>query len=195
MSVNTNLGKTVPGLSAVTTVYTCSSGSVASGSAVNGDIIDRLGVKTRQLSPGEVYNVAEPFASIFSTAGTTFANRRTSLQVKLQHGDSSGGGDMADLVTAASTAPGRTLLQWTTAVSTDYSAAWSTGTVQMGSLSQSYNLSQFCKRYLRPVAIATLPGNTTGVGDVFYINMGVRFSEAYSKPSNQGIWSTSTSTS
>lgn len=193
MSINTHLGKTVPGLAAVSTVYACSTGTAASGAALNGVVIDRLGLKTYHLPQGETYHVAEPFASIFTTVGTTWANRKVTIVTKLQHGDSSGAGDMADLVTAASTAPSATASYWSTAMSSEH-AIWTTGIPYAGSLSLSYNLSQFAKRYIRPVATITVPGNTTGAGDVWYVNMGVRFSEGYASPPVASSTSTSTST-
>jgi hypothetical protein len=49
---------------------------------------------------GTLYNVVMPAVQWNSTRGSTEANRSFSVGVKLQHGDSSGGGDMADYSTA-----------------------------------------------------------------------------------------------
>jgi hypothetical protein len=150
-------------------------------------------LKTYHLPQGETWGVAESFATIFTTLGSTFANRRLTVVTKIQHGDSSGAGDMADLINAVSTAPYATASYWSTAMTTEHTN-WTSGLQYAAGLSPSYELGQFCKRYIRPVSIVTVPGNTTGAGDVWYVNMGVRFSEPWSSPPIASTTSTSTST-
>lgn len=59
-----------------------------------GRIIDRTAFPI-----GTRYQVAAPAAYLHSTRGTTDADAKVTIGVKLQHGDSSGGGDMADYST------------------------------------------------------------------------------------------------
>ena len=71
-----------------------SSGGMAT---LNGRLIDRLRIPgTKTLWPGVVVT-----ASLNSTRGSTEADRKLAVGVKLQSGDSSGGGDLADYSTAA----------------------------------------------------------------------------------------------
>jgi hypothetical protein len=197
MGINTHLGKVVPGLAAVTSVFSCSTGNGthASGAAINGNIIDRLGLKNSHLPQGQTYNVAESFVTVFTTIGSTFVNKRLSITSKLQTGDSSGGGDMADMITAASTAPSAAVNYWSSAMTTDYTN-YTTGLLTAGAMSPSYELGQFARRYLRPVGIVTTPGNSTATsgGDIWYVNMGVRFAEPWSSPPFITTTSATTST-
>lgn len=59
-----------------------------------GRVIDRTAAPLSAL-----YAVAMPAAEVVSTRGSTEANRQVVVGIKLQHGDSSGGGDMADYST------------------------------------------------------------------------------------------------
>lgn len=56
-----------------------------------GRVIDRLGVPL-----GTYYNVAAINATLTATRGSTETNRKVALGCYLLHGDSSGGGDMAE---------------------------------------------------------------------------------------------------
>src|SRR5574343_913379 len=97
--INRLHGKSEPGIAVQQKVFTCSTGDVLSGAAINGRVIDRLG-----LGRNRIYETAEPFIHVYTTVGSTAADQRVTLSVKLQHGDSSGGGDMADYSTGM-TAP------------------------------------------------------------------------------------------
>src|SRR3990167_6845348 len=59
-------------------------------------IIDRL-----RFPIGAHYGAAAVMAHLVSTRGTTEANAKVAIGVKLQHGDSSAGGDMADYSTGS----------------------------------------------------------------------------------------------
>jgi len=62
--------------------------------STQGALIDRLSFPL-----GAHYGAAVVQASLVSTVGSTEADRKLALGVKLQHGDSSGGGDLADYST------------------------------------------------------------------------------------------------
>jgi len=185
--INRNPGIVVPGVAVQQKVFTCSTGDVASGAAINGRVIDRLG-----LGGGAIFGVAEPFISCYTTVGSTAADKKLTLSVKLQHGDSSGGGDMADYSTGMQSADRNF---WTTAETTPLQN-WSTG-AQFFSHQSLYEVTA-AKRYVRPVGVYTRNGNTTSTAagsiDYMYASLGVRFAEPdhYPQPSST---STSTSTS
>jgi hypothetical protein len=81
-----------------------------------GRVVDRL----RFPQGGAKYDVALVGAWLQSTRGSTEANRRLSIGARLQHGDSSGGGDMADYSTGSTPASRN---YFSTARSTDH-ASW-----------------------------------------------------------------------
>jgi hypothetical protein len=168
-------------------VFTCSTGDVLSGAAINGRVIDRLG-----LGRNRVYEHAIPFISAYTTVGSTAGDARVTLSIKLQHGDSSGGGDMADYSTGMQAADASFR---TTAESTAHQN-WSTGP-QFWAHQSHYNVIP-AKRYVRPVGIWTRGGSSTSTGagsiDYNYVSLGVMFSG----PDHAGealTTSTSTSTS
>jgi hypothetical protein len=126
-----------------------------------GLVIDRLADPL-----GTLYNVAMPAARYTATLGSTQADRQMQLGVKLQHGDSSGGGDMADYSTANQPADrtyfgtGRTcdMLNWEF-------AGRSTGTLHAASNPAYYDL-RAAKRYIRvAVRIAKDRVTTESSGD------------------------------
>ena len=108
-----------------------------------GRIIDRT-----QMPLGAWYQVAAISACVHSTRGSTEADRKLTIGVKLQHGDSSGGGDMADYSTESQP---DTRQYFSSARSTDHAswdAALSTGEVY-GMSNPSYYDLRSAKRYLR----------------------------------------------
>ena len=131
--------------------------AVAAGSVETtafGNIIDRLSAPL-----GQLYTVAMPSAQLFSTRGSTEANRQITLGVKLQHGDSSGGGDLADFSTA-SQPDSRTY--FSTVRSSDHrswDASISTGVLNAVSPPAYYDL-RAAKRYLR-VAVPVFKNRIT----------------------------------
>lgn len=157
-----------PGLSVQNKVYTCSTGDVASGSAINGLIIDRLG-----LGGNRIYETCEVGITAQTTVGSTAADKKITLSAKLQHGDSSGGGDMADYSTGNTNADQSF---WTTAESTAYQN-WTTGVMAFGHQS-GYNVIA-AKRYIRGVGTITKNGSTTSTaaGSVDYVlaDLNLRF--------------------
>lgn len=187
--INRLTGFTVPGVAVQQRAFTCSTGDVLSGAAINGRVIDRLG-----LGRGRIFECAEPFIHAYSTVGSTAADARVTLSIKLQHGDSSGGGDMADYSTGMQ-APDANFR--TTAESTAYQN-WSTG-VQFYSHNSDYNVTA-AKRYVRAVGVFTRGGSSTSTAassiDNMYVTMGINFSCPDHADSQSGsLSSTSTSTS
>lgn len=126
-------------------------------SGVNGRIIDRLG---EIIGGGQTYYVAVVAAELASTRGSTEANRQVTLGVKLQHGDSSGGGDLADYSTGSQP---DTLTYFTTARTSDYAnwdGTFSTGAFRLASQPAVYDL-RAAKRYIRMVVNASKNKVTT----------------------------------
>ena len=86
-----------------------------------GRVIDRLGAPF-----GAGYVVAMPSASLTATRGSTEANRQMQIGLYLLHGDSSGGGDLAEYSTASrpddrtyfGTARTSEMLNWDGSIST-----------------------------------------------------------------------------
>ncbi len=190
--INRLSGVSVPGVAAQQKVFTCSTGDVLSGAAINGRVIDRLG-----LGRNMIYETAEPFIHAYTTVGSTALDQKVTLSIKLQHGDSSGGGDMADYSTGMQSADA---IFRTTAESTAYQN-WSTGPQFWGHDSE-YNIIA-AKRYIRPVGVWTRGGTTTstaaGSVDYQYVTLGVRFGGPDVEDSKSGSlsstnYSTSTST-
>ena len=120
-----------------------------------GRIIDRL----RQPAGGARYQFAVAQAFVNSTRGSTEADRKVTIGVRLQHGDSSGGGDMADFSTGGTEAARQ---YFSTARSSDH-ASWdgseSTGPLYAASDPSVYDLRN-AKRYLR-VAVPVLKNRVT----------------------------------
>ena len=121
----------------------------------NGRVIDRL------LAPlNTAFNVAMPSANWYSSLGSTEASRMIGIGIKLQHGDSSGGGDMADYSTGSipadrayfSTARSTAHLSW--------DAELSTGSLYAASNPAYYDL-RGAKRYVRTVVSVTKNKVTT----------------------------------
>lgn len=89
--------------------------AAGTGTTAFGRVIDRL-----RFPLGTMYAGAVVGATLHSSRGSTEADRKLTIAARLQHGDSSGGGDMADLSTASnpdtrqyfSTARTTDMLQW-----------------------------------------------------------------------------------
>lgn len=129
---------------------------VSAGSETTGfgRIVDRL----RQ-PLGTHYGAVVAGAWLHSTRGSTEADRKLTIGVKLQHGDSSGGGDMADYSTGSQPAD-RTY--FSSARSTDHlswDASESTGEVFAASNPGVYDL-RGAKRYLR-IAVPVFKNRVT----------------------------------
>lgn len=107
-----------------------------------GRIIDRLGSEIG----GARFAGVIPFTIFESTVQTTGANRQITINADLQHGDSSGGGDMADYSTQAQ--PDDKVF-FTSARTTSYTE-WTTEAARLQS-NQSYYDLRAAKRYIRAV--------------------------------------------
>jgi hypothetical protein len=126
MSIVRDLPITLVGLEE-RSFQTCSTGAQVFASTANQLMVAALGTITangriidRLYDLPASYSVASPVATLASTRGSTEADRRLTLGVKLQHGDSSGGGDMADYSTGSTPASRN---YFSTARSTDH-ASW-----------------------------------------------------------------------
>jgi hypothetical protein len=145
------LGTTANQVQSSNASYSTGYGS-SGGTGITGRIIDRLNepfITAR-------YTVAQPFAYLESTRGSTEANRFLAINVKLQHGNSSGGGDMADLSTGSQAAD---QVLFSTAQST-VMASWSTGAVRAMSPQVYFDLRP-AGRYIRAVVSAFKNRQTT----------------------------------
>lgn len=119
-----------------------------------GRIIDRL----RQ-PIGAMYAGLVAGAWLHSTRGSTEADRKVTIGVKLQHGDSSGGGDMADYSTGSQQDD---RVFFSSARSTDHvswDATESTGELYAASHATYYDL-RAAKRYIR-VAVPVYKNRVT----------------------------------
>lgn len=169
MSIVRDIGLVYPAFEE-RSLITCSTGSqVFAGSTANnapsstavsgvaGRVVDRL----YDLLASTRYQVAFPSAQLYSSRGSTEANRQMTLGVSMQHGDSSGGGDMVAYSTASdqpsvtffSTARTSDQLNWDTAFG-------STGVFQGMSTPATYDL-RGAKRYIRMVVYASKNRVTT----------------------------------
>jgi hypothetical protein len=189
-------GKKICGsLNLTTLVFTCSTGDVLSGAAINGKVVDRLGLVTSvagatALGTRDRALIVEPFC--FATVqGSTSTLKNVGVDIKLQHGDSSGGGDMADYTTQDQPV---TAQYFGTAMTTDM-VNWTTGTFVAHSNPAQYELTG-AKRFLRTVGTVTKFGVSTSTGtDGMPVVLGLDFREfTFSNP-NPVSTSSSTSTS
>jgi hypothetical protein len=163
----------------------------SAGTGINGRVIDRL----NEPFITDRYYVAQPYAYLNSTHGSTEANRQLVINVKLQHGNSSAGGDMVDYNTGS--APSEVVL-FTTAQTTPM-LSWSTGPIKAMSAQCYYDL-RAANRYIRTVVGTFKNRQTTeSSGDESYhVGAGLALLGAYTAPQNPwtsaGSSTTSTST-
>ncbi len=186
--INRQLGQHVIGVAVEQRVYTCSTGDVASAADINGRVIDRLG-----LGGNRIFENVSVGVAVYTTVGSTAADKRITLGVRLQHGDSSAGGDMADYSTGSQSVDKNF---FTTAESTAYQN-WSTGVTHLSHQSW-YNVIA-AKRYVRPVGVVTRGGSTTSTAassiDILNATLSLWFNTPdYGPPSLSTSTSTSTST-
>lgn len=119
-----------------------------------GRVIDRT-----RMPIGTKYDALVASAWIASTRGSTEADRKLTIGVRLQHGDSSGGGDMADYSTSTG---GATRQYFSTARTTDmlqWDGGESTGAVYAVSNPAVYDI-RGAKQYIR-VAVPVLKNKVT----------------------------------
>jgi hypothetical protein len=131
----------------------CGTGGVdsTSGGVFNGSVIDRLAL-------GPAFTHAQPFlvGQLPGTTSTAGARYR-SVAVKLRHGDSSGGGDLADFSTGL--IPAAVPFYTTQGESTDWKN-FTTGAVRLQTSHVSYPLLG-AKRFITAAGTITGPGLTT----------------------------------
>ena len=152
MSITRDLPLPVRGFVSTTVSVTSSTGGdTVSGTAINGDVID-----TRAL--GAKYMEVKPLV-VGSGYSSTMVDRKLALAVKLQSGDSSGGGDMADVSTGSQAAD---TIFGTTFHTTDF-VTWTTGAQKFYAPAGdgTYSLRQTDGPYVRMVVTPTFSGQAT----------------------------------
>lgn len=120
-------------------------GATSTGSttiSASGRVIDRL----TDLFTKAIPLVAFPATLFYSSRGTTSLAPKITVGVKLQHGDSSGGGDMADYSTQSQQDDE---VYFTSVRTTDY-VNWTTAPVRLESAQSYYDL-RAAKRFIRAV--------------------------------------------
>lgn len=140
-----------------TLVGDCATLDSTQGSSLTGDVIDRLQTEQR-------YYAAVPFM-VGKGYGTTYADKKVSFTTKIQHGDSSGGGDMADYSTGQAT----DAVIFQTSAETTPMRHWSTGIQYFYGSDKAWGLHG-AKRYIRCVGTPLINGgNTTSTADTSII--------------------------
>jgi hypothetical protein len=135
-----------------TLVMDCATGGGAtSGGTITGGVIDRL-------SLGRHYSYAAPFV-IGTLAGntSTTGSKTAKLDVFLKHGDSSGGGDLAEVSTGLRVAQQQ--IYNTGELTTDYKS-YATADLSVQHTGAYYHLLGV-KRWIAPAAIVTRAGLST----------------------------------
>lgn len=167
--------------------------SAAGETTGSGRIIDRLSQPL-----GTIYDAAVVCATITSTRGSTEADRKLTIGASLFHGDSSGGGDMAEY----STGSRQSARQYFSTARSSEMQAWdaslSTGPVYAVSVPAYYDL-RGAKRYVQ-VKVQALKNKVTTessgdeqcrVGATITFMAGSRLPQ---RSDTTGAFSTSTST-
>jgi len=152
------------------TVADCSTGlDSTSGGVFNGSVIDRLAL-------GPAFTHAQPFM-VGQLPGTTSTQgaRFRSVAVKLRHGDSSGGGDLADFSTGMIQAA--VPFYTTQGESTDWKN-WTTGNTRVQVSHVAYPLLG-AKRFITAAGTITAPGlSTSTAAGILTVALGVSLSRA-----------------
>jgi hypothetical protein len=140
----------------------------------NGAVIDRLAL-------GQHFTHVQPFVfgEGLSNTGSTGGQKRVLLDVFLKHGDSSGGGDLAEVDTGLRTAQ---QVNFSTAGTTgEYT--YTTGTVRVQHSANPYPLLGL-KRWLAPSAIMERAGvvTSTAAGGLLTLTLGVNMLQPDEEP-------------
>ena len=145
-------------------------GDSTSGGVFGGNVIDLQALTSRFTHAQPV--IAGTLPGTTSTAGGS----RIQLDVRLQHGDSSGGGDMANLSTDQ--LPSTPQKYFSTANSTDH-PSWSTGTIRAQYSPEPIALLG-AKRYVRAGGQVTRIGaaTSTAAGAIFTCHLGLNLISA-----------------
>lgn len=184
-----DIPKMVQAIDNTTISYTSSpAGDVRSGCSISsGTLIDRTKL-------GRNYNACVPFA-IGKGNASTEVDAKLTLGIKLQHGDSSGGGDLADYSTQSQPTDA---VFMSSAMTTSYTN-WTTGDKVIQSNPGVYDL-RGAKRYLNVVLTPTIQFNSTSTAtsaNMLRVSGGVAFLKADEEPyktAGIGDFSSSTST-
>ena len=162
--------------------------STTAAGGINGRVLDRLDTQYG----GGILTKATIGAYLWASRGSTEADRKLTLGIKLQHGDSSGGGDAADY----STGQQPTDKTFFTSAQTTPMANWSTGAF-FGEIAGQYDVTA-AKRYLRTVTSPSKNRVTTESSGDEHLRVAsiVRFGGAdeWPLPASTGAGSTTTST-
>lgn len=205
MSIVRDLGQVIPAVDD-TIVNTCSTAAqilastannqIASsnayiaggGAGIAGRVIDRLS----DVLAYDRYTVVMPGAYLYASRGSTEANRQLILGIKLQHGNSSAGGDMADYTTGSQPADAT----FFTTAGTTPMANWSTGPFRAGSTPAYYDL-RGANRYIRAVVSAFKNRATTETSgdESFHVGATLTLLGGAQVPESQNPWSSQGSTS
>jgi len=148
-------------------------GDSTSGGTFDGSIVDRL-----QLANS--FSHAQPFLIGAGLSNTSTAGiKNAKIDVFMKHGDSSGGGDLAEVDTGLRVAQQNV---HTTVLTTD-EKSWTTGSVRVSHSSNPYSLLGV-KRYIAASAIVTRPGVTTATADanVLRCAVGLNMLQAGNEP-------------
>lgn len=120
-----------------------------------GRTIDRLGPELNNM----IHVVAMPQASAYASRGSTEADRKFTIAVRIQHGDSSGGGDMTDYSTQNVPATRQYFSTARVSDQANWDTGYSSGPLQAISNPAYYDL-RAAKRYIR-VAVPVLKNRVT----------------------------------
>lgn len=162
------------------TVHDCSTGGDStSGGVFTGSVIDLQAFPSRFTYVQPV--IAGTLPGTTSTAGAS----RIELDVRLQHGDSSAGGDMANLSTDQ--LPSFTQKYFATDMSTDH-PSWSTGTIRAAYSPEPIPLLG-CKRYIRTGGQVTRIGGatSTAAGAIFTCHLGANLLNAQTEGAGRNL--------
>jgi len=145
-------------------------GDSTSGGTFNGSIIDLQAFRSRFTHIQPV--IAGTLPGVTSTAGGS----RIGLNLTMQHGNSSGGGDMAGLSTDQM--PTGVQNYRSTAMSTDHNS-WSTGTIRMQYSPEALSLRE-AKRYVRVQGTVNRIGiaTSTAAGNLATVHLGANLLQA-----------------
>jgi len=152
----------------------CNTGlDATSGGTLTGGVVDRI-----QL--GRAYSHAQPFLIGDGLSNTSTGGAKSrKVDLFLVHGDSSGGGDLAEIDTGLRVAQQQV---YNTGLTTD-EKVYTTGTIRVQHSGVAYSLIG-AKRFIAPAAIVTGPGVTTSTagGNLLTVGLGLSMLQADDEP-------------
>lgn len=129
----------------------CTGGDSTSGGNINGNLIDLNAL------PGRFTHIQPIIAAQLPGTTSTAGGSRVSLEVRIQTGNSSGGGDLANLSTDM--LPSAAQNYYSTAMTTDHKS-WSTGNIRLQHSPTCIPLLS-ADRYVRVQGVVTRVGIST----------------------------------